>query len=208
MGQTTIENLLKAANSSTEGDTSINLAKRQFLEEHDCETFFSETRARMLRVDEWKKQSSVTEYDLFDEAGQIVNDRPISIGIFIRIGLYGGGKYDWVRVSSIVDEQDEFVITVKPTYDPTEERAVRNSVSHFFDPQASNNFCLQRDGKAVAFYVIGINEKTNTKFADGLIESARNVAVANVGYYTGLQKAVWKEFCSNFLEPDRENSDQ
>jgi len=53
-------------------------------------------------------------------------------------------------------------------------------------------------------YVIGLDENQNVSFTDSLIESARNAAVANIGYYSGLQKSVRKEFCSNFLKSDVE----
>ena len=207
MGNSTIENLLEAANSSAEADTSVNFAKRQFLDESEAVTFFETTRSKLVSVDAWRKSSSPTSYDLFDQDGKSTNDRPISTGTFIRIRLYGGGKYDWVRVISIVDEELEFVITVKPTHDPTERPVDEQSISHFFGPEATNNFCVQRDGKVIAFYVIGINEHTNTSFVDGLIEAARNTAIANVGYYTGMQKTVWKEFSSNFLKTDDELND-
>jgi hypothetical protein len=199
-----IEGLLEAANSSTEGDTSINLAKRVFLTDVDCESFFRITRSNLVKIEEWNKNSSATTYTLFNEDASVVEALPISVGHFIRIGLYGSGKYDWVRVVSILDDADEFVLVVKPSWDPTQKPVDTASISHFFGPEATNNFCVQRVGKTVAFYVIGLNEKQNTKFTDGLIESARNAAVANVGYYSGLQKAVWKQFCSNFLATDEE----
>lgn len=199
-----IERLLQAANSSREGDTSLNLAKRVFLDQADCDRFFESVCSNLFRIDEWNKNSSAADYRFFDESGRPRDDRPIEIGGFIRIGLYGGGKYDWVRVISITKETDELVMTVKPSFDPTQQPQEPNRTSHFFDPEATNNFCVQRHGKAVAFYVIGLNEHQNSKFTEGLIESARNVAVANVGYYTGLQKAVWKQFSANFLKTDEE----
>ena len=201
-----VERLIEAANSSTEGDTSLNLAKRVFLEQAACDEFFESTKPKLLDINEWNKNSSPTKYSLFDEAGGEVPSQPISVGMFIRINLYGSGKYDWVRVLSIKDERDEMVLTVRPTYDPTQDPPDTASTSHFFWPEATNNFCLQRDGKTVAFYVIGLNERQNTKFTDGLIESARNAAVANIGYYSGLQKSVWKEFCANFLSTDEEKN--
>lgn len=203
MGTNKIETLLQAANSTTENDSSINIAKRQFPVEAEAAQFYRETRDRMVRIEEWRENSSITSYDLFDSSGQQVDTEPIAIGRFIRISLYGTGKYDWVCVDTITDEPDEFVITVRPSADPTlPERD--DSISHFFWPEARNNFCLQLNEKTVAFYVIGINEKQNTAFTDGLIESARNAAVANVGYYSGLQKTVWKEFALNFLKTDEE----
>lgn len=199
-----IEKLLEAANSSPEGDTSINLAKRQFVDVGPAVEFFQATKGRLLRIDDWKKNSSITDYDLFDESGAQVNGEPIAVGRFMRIALYGSGKYDWVRVVSIMDEPEEFVITVQPSFDPTATPRDTSSISHFFSPKATNNFCLQLNEKVVAFYVIGLNENQNTSFTDGLIESARNVAVANLGYYSGLQKTVWKEFAMNVLKEENE----
>jgi hypothetical protein len=204
MASDIIERLLEAANSATEGDTSLNLAKRRFLEEQAAAEFFRATRMKLFRIEEWKKNSSITDYDLFNENGDEINGEPIAVGTFIRIALYGSGKYDWVRVISITDEPDEVVISVEPSYDPTQRATDLDTVSHFFAPEATNNFCLQHHEKTVAFYVIGLNEHQNTKFTDGLIETARNAAVANVGYYSGLQKSVWKEFCSSFLSTDEE----
>src|SRR5215204_4123326 len=203
MGSSKIESLLRAANSSDRNDTSINLAKRVFLEESEASAFFQYKRSALFQISEWKKNSSVTEYDLFDEAGKLANGDTISIGKFIRIALYGSGKYDWVRVMEIFDEQSETVLVITPSHDPTKESG-DSSISHFFSPEAVNNFCIQLNDKTVAFYVIGLDEHQNTKFTDGLIETARNAAVANIGYYSGLQKGVWKEFCIKFLEADDE----
>lgn len=204
MAQSNIESLLEAAKSSS--DTSINLAKKFFVDDDESVSFFQDTRSRLFKIEEWKKNSSPTAYDLFDESGQQINSQDIDVGSFIRISLYGSGKYDWVRVSQIHDDQDELVIKVKPSHDPTQQPADPESISHFFHPEAENNFCLQRHEKIVAFYVIGLNERQNTAFTDGLIETARNAAVANIGYYSGLQKAVWKEFCVNFLRTDEEKA--
>jgi hypothetical protein len=206
MSSKTIERLLEAANASDKNNTSVNLAKRQFLDQADADRFYDSAKTDLSNIGQWGRSSSVTSYALFGRDGKEVVDGRIEIGKFIRINLYGSGKYDWVEVVSITDEQGEFVITVKPSFDPTEDPVDTARTSHFFGPEARNNFCLQLDSKTVAIYVIGLNENQNTSFTEGLIESARNAAVANVGYYSGLQKAVWKEFCKNFLETEDETA--
>jgi hypothetical protein len=207
MVQSKIEKLLKEANSSSENDTSVNSARRMFLSEKEASEFFRTVRSKLFRIEEWRTNSSATTYDLFDESGQPAADTDeISLSKFIRIKLYGSGKYDWVRVVDINEGNFEVILKVKPSYDPTDPDH-SDSTSHFFGPEAENNFCLKLDDKAVFFYVIGINEKQNTKFTDGLIESARNTAVANFGYYTGLQKSVWKEFAASFLQTDEEKAE-
>jgi hypothetical protein len=204
MNPNRIERLLAAANSSPDGDTSINIAKRTFLHDDDCASFFQATRSKLFDISEWNKNSSASEYKLFEESGREAPSTSITTGRFIRIRLYASGKYDWVRVTAIYDEPDEVVLMVKPAFDPTAEPVDRSTTSHFFGPEAENNFCVQREKKTVAFYIIGLNETQNIAYTDSIIESARNAAVANVGYYSGLQKAVWKQFCTKILETDEE----
>src|SRR5688572_2382771 len=138
MKANSIESLLKAANSSPTPNTSVNFAKRVFLDEDECGRFFETTRASLFRIDEWSKNSSASDYTLFEETGEESGDPTISVGRFIRINLYGGGKYDWVRIISITEEPDEVILTVKPTFDPTQPPEDHAETSHFFGPEATN----------------------------------------------------------------------
>jgi hypothetical protein len=108
-------------------------------------------------------------------------------------------KYDWVRVIDIYEEADEFIISVKPTYDPTAETIDKNVISHFFTDESTNNFCLLRKSDTIWFYVIGLGEKQNTSETKNALETVRNVAV-NLGSYLGIQKSEWEKFCRHFLE--------
>jgi hypothetical protein len=195
-----IQNLLEQANHSEAEDSSVNLAKRTFLTETEAKDFFSQMKGKLLNLRRWDENSTPSNYELFDENGNVLEDKTISIGKFIRIMVYGAGKYDWVKVVDIFDASDEFVITVQPTYDPTANPPDKTVTSHFFKNEATNNFSLQRDDTSVALYVIGLNEKANVKESGNPIEAARNLAAANLGYYLGMQKAMWTEFCKNFLE--------
>lgn len=206
MGKSRIEALLEAANSSTGNDSSVNVAKRTFVNDADADKFFRTVRDRLFLISEWRKNSNATSYELFNASGESSASDEIQVGKLIRIELPGSGKYDWVSVKKIVDENAEVVLRVQPSHDPTDpDRS--DSISHFFGPEAENNFCVQRDDKTVAFYVIGLNEKQNTRSTDSLVESARNAAVANFGYYSGLQKSVWKDFATNFLSTDEEKAE-
>ena len=48
------------------------------------------------------------------------------------------------------------------------------------------------------------NRRTRPAFTDSVFESARNAAIANIGYFSGLQKTVWTQCASNFLQTDQE----
>lgn len=195
-----IQELLEQAKSSDENDSSIVCARRDFPTEPEAKDFFQKVKGEFFDMQEWSAKSTASDYDRFDENGYLLDKFPLSEGDFIRISIKGLDKYDWVKIVGIYETASQFVITVEPTYDPTEERVDKNVTSHFFTSEARNNFCLQKDKKTVEFYVIGLHEKTNTNETDSLYESARNAATANFGYYLGIQKSVWKDFCNNFLE--------
>lgn len=195
-----IQNLLEQANSSQANDSSVTFAKRVFSIETDAEKYFEKVKKALFDLEIWDKNSTPSSYELFDEAGRVRESKIIFLGGFIRIHITGSGKYDWIKVIEIYDAPNEFVIRVEPTYDPTKKPADKTVTSHFFTNESTNNFCLQRDGKEIILYVIGLKEKTNTGQTGGTIETIRNVAAANSGYYFGIQKAMWKIFCAKFLE--------
>ena len=195
-----IQNLLEQANYSAAEDSSVNQAKRNLRSEAEAKDFFVRKRGELLNIDKWNAHSTPSDYELFVESGAAAGARTIEVGKFIRIKVAASGKPDWVKAVDIYDAPDEFVLTVQPSYDPTADSPDRTETSHFFKSEATNNFCLLRDDESVSLYVVGLNEKANVKEAGGPIEALRNVATANFGYYLGLQKAMWTEFCARFME--------
>jgi hypothetical protein len=196
------DQLLEATESLPKDEYSVNSASREFGTEDEAKSYFLGLKQRARDLEEWSKSSGLSSYAQFDESGKKLSSEIIEQDRFLRITLAGAGKSDWVRVKRIYEGEDEVVITVKPTFDPTEFPQKTGEISHFFGAVARNNFCFLRNGKAVSVYVIGLNEKPNTDHTAGLIESARNAAVANLGYYLGIQKAEWKRFCESFLKDD------
>ena len=195
-----IQELLEQANSSAKPTSSVNNAKRSFQTDSAATEFFDKLKRKLFQIDEWNTNSALSSFELFDENGNAANEKKLALGDFIRITLPGTGKSDWVRGIDIHEAQDEVVITVQPSYDPTEDVPDKSRTSHFFTDETTNNFCLQRHDKNVNFYVIGINEKSNTEDTKNIVETARNLATANAGYFLGVQKAEWTTFCKNFLE--------
>lgn len=200
----TIEGLLEKANTSS--DSSVNSAKRTFRTESAAAAFFNEVAEKMFDIREWKKNSTPSSYEHFSADGKKVRGRAFEKGDFIRISIAGSGKYDWVELHKITRRPDEIILTVRPSYDPTGKVIETERISHFFHAKARNNFCLQLDGRSVSFYVIGLSERQNITRTSGVIEAVRNAAAANLGYYLGLQKGVWKEFSRNFLRTEKEKA--
>lgn len=180
-------------------NSSVSSAEKNFSAAAEAEKAYSIVKNKIQNIDEWNDHGMLSSYKIFTEDGQPRKTEILSENSFIRISLKGSGKYDWVRVINIDDLKNEFIITVKPAFDPTEEKPDRSVISHFFTDAATNNFCLSRNGETVSFYVIGLNEIRNTTETDGALETARNLAV-NLASYLGIQTSEWKKFCEGFLE--------
>jgi len=198
----TIGALLKQA-SLDEDNSSVSSARREFKDSEEAESFFSRVKRGLLAIPLWNENATLSKFELFDDGGRPNSNGTLYEGAFLRISLTGSGKDDWVRVEKIFDTEQEVVITVRPTYDPTADNPDPKTTSHFFTAESTNNFCANIMGKTVNAYVIGLNEKQNTAETDSMLEAARNVAAANIGSYLGIQKGEWTTFCENFLFPDR-----
>jgi hypothetical protein len=197
MAENKIERLIERAEAS-KNDSSVTSAKVVFAEEEAATGAFERYCDGLTDIEAWRRSSTPSSYTLFTPSGEEAG-RTLEEGRFIRIAIAASGKFDWVRVVSIRRSDNEMVVTVTPTFDPTERPQRPDVISHFFAPEATNNFCLQRSGQYVTMWVIGLNEHQNTGHAAGIVDTVRNVAAANFGSYLGLQKTVWTEFCTNFL---------
>lgn len=190
------DSLLEQARSD-ENHSSVSSAEKTFADEAASAKVFSTLKAKLFDVREWNAHAMLSSFALFGENGHASQTEKITEGAFLRISLTGTLKYDWVRVTGIYEAADEFIITVKPTYDPTSDD--KTVVSHFFTDESTNNFCLARRAATVELWVIGLNEKFNSDETSGALETARNAAV-NLGSYLGIQRGEWEKFCHHFLD--------
>ena len=195
-----IERLLAEAKADAEEKTSVSAAERQFADAAAAEKTFRRLREKLFLVDLWNVESGVMSFALFNDNGERMPDKRAAVGDFIRIKLPGTGKDDWVKIINFYEGSNEVILTVQPTFDPTENTSEQRTTSHFFTGDATNNLCLRLGNASVEMFVIGLNEVTNTEESKNLIESARNLATANLGHYLGFQTAEWTTFCNNFLE--------
>ncbi|MDQ6787241.1 MAG: hypothetical protein M3033_10575 [Acidobacteriota bacterium] len=202
--QDLLEKAAAIANVSREEMSSVACARRNFANEAEAERAFDEFQRKLFQIKKWNAHSGLSSYELFDENGNVCRSEAAKVGDFIRITLIGSGKSDWVKIIRIDELPDEIILTVQPSYNPTENTPDKSVTSHFFTDESTNNFCLQRAGEILNFYVIGLDEKSNTQDTNNLIETARNVATANLGHYLGIQKGEWTTFCQNFLETEQE----
>ena len=192
------DDLLHLANLN-EGESSVSSADKHFADEQSAARVFSELTTKIVNINEWNEHSLISTYEVFKRDGEKLESGQITVGVFIRISIKGSGKYDWIRVIDIYDATDEFIITVKPTFDPTAELVDESVISHFFTDEATNNFCIFKKDKTTAFYVIGLDEKMNTNETENALQTVRNAAV-NFATFLGMQKSEWGKFCHHFLK--------
>lgn len=200
--QTLLERAAGQNDSSAPEESSIAQAALSFSIAEEAKKAFSFLRNRLFHIGHWNDYSEISSFALFDNNGDSQPDKLAVVGDFIKVTLPGSGKDDWIKVTEIDDLPNEIVLTVQPSHDPTNELN-KQTTSHFFSPDSTNNFCLQRTASKISFYVIGLNERTNTEETSGILESARNLATANLGYFLGIQKTQWETFCRNFLDGEK-----
>ena len=194
------ERLIEERKTQPDDESSLNCEVCEFEDVEAARTAFEAVKKRLRDVNEWNSRAGLSSYELFDATGASLNSHTLQEGQFVKIALTGAGKSDWVRIKKVHETDNELVITVKPTYDPTDSPQQTGETSHFFTAEATNNFCAFCDGQKVAVYVIGLNEKLNSGHTSGIIETARNALVANLGHYLGVQKAEWNKFCDAMLD--------
>ncbi|MCD9189327.1 MAG: hypothetical protein LUM44_23120 [Pyrinomonadaceae bacterium] len=192
------DELLKSARLN-ENHSSVSAAEHNFADEGKASEAFSTVKQMLLSIGEWNEHALLSSFALFDRAGKETAGNDFSVGNFMRISLKGAMKYDWVRLAAIHEAENEFVLTVKPTFDPTAENRGEKVISHFFTGEAENNFCLVRKSHQVGIYVIGLHEKMNSTETDNSLETIRNAAV-NLGSYLGIQTSEWEKFCHHLLD--------
>src|SRR4051812_19262292 len=100
-----------------EEHSSFSSAEKTFAGKAAAAQAFAALKEKLLNINEWNAHAMLTTFRLFDENGRPAASEKLSRGIFLRIDLKGSGKYDWVRVVEIDEAADEFIITVKPTFD-------------------------------------------------------------------------------------------
>lgn len=207
--QKLLERAAQQTASSSDGASSVSHAECNFSSAPEAEKSFAQLSAKLFQINRWNAHSALMSFAPFDEKGGECKRESANVGDFIRLTLIASGKDDWVKIIRIEDAPDEVILTVQPSYNPTEKNADASVTSHFFTSESTNNFCLEKSGTTINFYVVGLNEKTNTADTKNILETVRNAATANVGHYLGIQKMEWTQFCENFLKSEElKNKDE
>ena len=167
---------------------------------------FQEAKKNLLNVNAWHTiagPGSAT-FEIINSKGQRVKDT-VKKGNYLRInipvvpGSPAGNGADWVRVEKINEEESDnyqcVSISVRPAPTPDDED---KEVAHFFAPDATSTFSIERRGRLVIAAVNGRNEVPNTKTRNPL-SFLRNFIVA-LGAMAGLNKPQWKSLVKGLIK--------
>jgi len=172
-------------------------AEVQFDTEIESQNFFEIVKRRLIDVNNWDEAclAPASVFRLINSEGkEIVGN--VQEGDFIRINIPGPGTkmgegYDWVRVETIITNQQEnsevLSITVRPSHHPLH---AFSETAHFFKDDASSTFQVKRMGKTVSAEVHGRNELANND-TPSVIDNIRNTLVG-WSAKLGMSYPQWK----------------
>lgn len=151
---------------------------------------FAHSVEKLLDVNGWSGLSYFTaDFFLHDQTG-LSKSGAVQKGDYIRIDLPGPVPQNWVRVTDLDSQETWAEFTVQPSHDPTEKSP--DKIAHFFKQDARSTFRVERLGRTIRAFEIGVNERINNDEETQAGERALiNTVVAEVGWLF-YQKIQWK----------------
>lgn len=161
---------------------------------------FEKAKLNLLNVNAWHELagSVSADFQLINEKGKKIYT-PVQKGNYFRINIPPAPGYDWVRVEAIEEEHqpdyDRTAIRVRPAVPPYGNY---ENVVHFFTPDATSSFLVERKARKVTASIYGRNEIPNTK-TSSLLKKVRNLIVA-MAAIIGFNKPQWKGLVKGIIE--------
>jgi hypothetical protein len=194
----------------TSGMGKDNRAQIELAEPSQARQQYEVARARLLDVNHWGDMSGFlsASFQLVDQDGRQVKNRLPMPGDYFKIKIPAPAplnEYDWVQVERVeeINEPDKdrqiTAIRVRPASDPSQRTT---ETEHFFSPEATSSFIVEREGNRVSAEVHGRNEKPNTKDVDDLRSELRNT-IGATGALLGLSDIQWNKLVKGILQSRR-----
>lgn len=173
-------------------------SKREFSDEASAIQAYQSAKEKLFDVNTWNKIPAIAtaSFSLYDSTGFPLAIKKPRLDDFIKIVLPGPFPENWVKVVEIKEEENCAEFTVKPSHDPT-TLADKSIVKHFFSPEASSTFRVEREEKGLIASEIGQDEVINNEGTEGGERKALNTLIS-VGGWAGFQKYQWKNL-TDFL---------
>ncbi|MFO7823104.1 MAG: hypothetical protein R6V72_04140 [Cyclobacterium sp.] len=175
-----------------ESKDKVFSSKHEYKNLQDARDAFMRSKSKLFDVDQWSQMQGISStFELYGTNGQRKSGKNIAVGDYILINLPGPLPENWVRITSLVDQEEVAEFVVSPSEKPFERENNDEKVSHFFKDDATSTFRVERVGKCLIAFEIGKNEIVNN---DGEQAGGRdwiNTMMAEGGWL-GFQKLQWK----------------
>ncbi|MEI9946987.1 MAG: hypothetical protein WDN26_22545 [Chitinophagaceae bacterium] len=182
------------------GGKSVSAYSVQAKDMLTAKKIFENAKLNLLNVNKWHSLAGrlSADFQLVNKEGEKIFTDPEK-GNYFRINIPPAPGYDWVRVEATEAEQqqdyDRAAIRVRPAIPPFEKNG---EVIHFFTPDATSSFLVERKGKKITASVIGRNEIPNTA-TKNLLHKIRNAIVA-IAAIAGFNKPQWKSLVKGIIK--------
>lgn len=157
---------------------------------------FLRAKAKLFAVNDWSTMPGPTStFELFDAQGRPRQSDKLLVGDFIRIELPLPGNLpaNWVEVTRIHVTDTEAEFTVVPCANPQPDQQKESApVEHFFGPEASSTFRVERRGNRLMACEIGRNERVNNQEDTAGNRGTLNTLIA-AGGWAFFQEVQWKK---------------
>ncbi|WP_128546856.1 hypothetical protein [Larkinella soli] len=174
-------------------------SEKTFPDETAARTAFERARERLFAVNRWSNLPGISsDFEVVRPDGNPRTDGGLEVGDFVRIGLPGPTPENWVEVTDIRTGENEAQFTVKPSPHPQENgKPGPKEIKHFFGPEASSTFRVERRGHTVFGLELGRNEFINNQGPEAGDRPVVNTLIAEGGW-AYFQKMQWEKL-TDFL---------
>jgi hypothetical protein len=185
-----------------EAEASVELAN-----DADAINFYHTAKKRLLQVNQWHQIAGLisAKFQLTDENGEEIN-REAEQDNYIRVDIPGPGSkegdgYDWALIEELREVAFENIqsigFRVRPAANPKKDS---EHVAHFYDPSATSNFVVTREGNIVTATIIDRNTKPNDD-AESVMDKIRHT-VAGMSALSAFSKIQWQNLAEGLVRED------
>ena len=169
--------------------------------------FYEIAKKRLLDVNQWHELAGLisAKFQLTDENGNELHDE-VQQGNYIRVDIPGPGSkegdgYDRVFVEELSEVAFENIqsigFRVRPSTNPKEGS---EHIAHFYDPAATSNFMVSREGIVVTATIIDRNIKPNDD-AESVTDKIRHT-VAGMAAIGSFSKMQWQNLAEGLIKKE------
>lgn len=159
---------------------------------HEAEKEFKRSVEKLFDVNRWSKLPGFTStFQLHHADGVEKNAKRPEQGDYIKIVLPAPAPENWVVVTDIHEGEDQVEFTVSPSVNPQKNSDEQDKIEHFFIPEASSTFRVQKEANQLSAFEIGKNEGINNN-DDAGNRKLINTLIAQGGW-AGIQELQWNK---------------